>query len=129
MARHPPSAPSRHCEPATDLCPSRVVVVTPRYLTGGKGDAELQALEDTGMRKTLEVKPGDKQTVSFFHCRKNGVSYVFIDHPAFHRKGGLYGANGRDYDDNHWRFALFRRAAPKCHGCLQPPISLPASPA
>jgi starch synthase len=35
----------------------------------------------------------------------------FVDHPAFSNRPGLYGAGGKDYSDNAFRFALFSLAA------------------
>lgn len=83
-------------------------MVTPRYLNGTDADKRFAELEFTGVTKKIEIKAGDIQTVSFYHKRMGGADIVFVDHPAFHRHGGLYGVNGRDYDDNLWRFALLR---------------------
>mmetsp|Transcript_87544 Transcript_87544/g.245926 ORF Transcript_87544/g.245926 Transcript_87544/m.245926 type:complete len:616 (+) Transcript_87544:93-1940(+) len=56
--------------------------------------------------------------VRFFHHYQSfgegkGCDYVFIDHPSFHRPGGLYHNvnQGREYEDNLFRFALFSLAA------------------
>merc|ERR1712003_249734 len=42
-----------------------------------------------------------------------GVDYVFVDHPSFHRPGGLYynAQEGVEYADNLFRFSLFTLAA------------------
>jgi starch synthase len=42
-----------------------------------------------------------------------GVDYIFVDHPCFHRPGGLYynAQEGVEYSDNLFRFALFSLAA------------------
>eukprot|EP00746_Dinoflagellata_sp_MGD_P019187 gnl/MRDRNA2_/MRDRNA2_14456_c0_seq1.p1 gnl/MRDRNA2_/MRDRNA2_14456_c0~~gnl/MRDRNA2_/MRDRNA2_14456_c0_seq1.p1 ORF type:complete len:638 (+),score=115.92 gnl/MRDRNA2_/MRDRNA2_14456_c0_seq1:79-1914(+) len=68
---------------------------------------------------------GGETEVKFFHQVKeqgNGVTadYVFVDHPCYHRPGGLYynAAEGVEYEDNLFRFALFSLAAlevPKLH--------------
>jgi len=56
--------------------------------------------------------------VRYFHqwqaySEDRGCDYVFIDHPSFHRPGGLYHntADNQEYDDNLFRFALFSLAA------------------
>ena len=36
---------------------------------------------------------------------------IFVDHPLFAERAGLYGEYGRDYEDNAQRFALFCMAA------------------
>lgn len=51
-----------------------------------------------------------------------GVDYVFVDHPCYHRPGGLYynAQEGVEYADNLFRFALFCLAAleaPTCVAC------------
>eukprot|EP00932_Pfiesteria_piscicida_P007695 SRR837773.17877.p1 GENE.SRR837773.17877~~SRR837773.17877.p1 ORF type:complete len:601 (-),score=212.50 SRR837773.17877:234-1934(-) len=51
---------------------------------------------------------------------KTGVDYVFVDHPCFHRPGGLYYNQqlGVEYADNLYRFALF------CLAALEAPVSI-----
>lgn len=39
----------------------------------------------------LQVKVGDKtEKVGFFHCYKRGVDRVFVDHPIFLEKVGVF---------------------------------------
>ena len=40
-----------------------------------------------------------------------GVRAVLVDAPELFDREGLYGANGRDFPDNGWRFAVLSRAA------------------
>jgi starch synthase len=40
-----------------------------------------------------------------------GVKAVLVDAPELFDREGLYGANGRDFPDNGWRFAVLSRAA------------------
>lgn len=60
---------------------------------------------------------GGETEVKFFHQAKDhgaGVTdYVFIDHPSYHRPGGLYcnAKEGVEYEDNLFRFALLSLAA------------------
>jgi len=54
------------------------------------------------------------QTVRYFRMTKEGVTYVFCQHPALQRGGGgrIYGASpGNPYPDNAFRFALLCLAA------------------
>jgi len=108
----------------------RVMVVTPRYLNGTKQD-ELFAnnnlgvntgLNPTGVRVGIQVAPGPKHDVTYYHRKREGVDYLFVSHPCFKRPGGLYDHNGREHDDNHWRFALLSLAA------LEAPLRVPLDP-
>ncbi len=40
-----------------------------------------------------------------------GVSYLFLDCPALYDRDGVYSSGGKDYPDNHIRFAVLSRAA------------------
>ena len=40
----------------------------------------------------------------------SGISYCFVDYPAFFDREALYGTSSGDYPDNAERFALFSRA-------------------
>lgn len=71
---------------------------------------------------------GGETEVKFFHqVRDQGAGvkadYVFVDHPCFHRPGGLYynATEGVEYEDNLFRFALFSLAALEA-----PRLSLPS---
>eukprot|EP00929_Paragymnodinium_shiwhaense_P034200 TRINITY_DN18641_c0_g1_i1.p1 TRINITY_DN18641_c0_g1~~TRINITY_DN18641_c0_g1_i1.p1 ORF type:complete len:611 (-),score=149.70 TRINITY_DN18641_c0_g1_i1:218-2050(-) len=64
--------------------------------------------------------------IKYFHMwhplgEGKGVDYIFVDHPSFHRPGGLYynQQEGVEYADNLFRFALFTLA------CLEAPCCLP----
>ena len=37
---------------------------------------------------------------SFYHHRDKGVDWVFVEHPSYHRAGGLYGDSYGVYGDN-----------------------------
>jgi starch synthase len=55
---------------------------------------------------------GKTVTVGFVEKRlDNGVRAVLLDEPELYDREGLYGAHGRDYPDNGWRFAVLSRAA------------------
>mmetsp|Transcript_55076 Transcript_55076/g.98255 ORF Transcript_55076/g.98255 Transcript_55076/m.98255 type:complete len:603 (-) Transcript_55076:71-1879(-) len=51
-----------------------------------------------------------------------GVDYVFVDHPCYHRPGGLYynAQEGVEYADNLFRFALFTLASLEAPCCVAP---------
>jgi len=71
---------------------------------------------------------GWEHEVKYFHQwhtledGKKGVDYVFVDHPCYHRPGGLYynQQEGVEYADNLFRFALFCLAALEAPCCLAP---------
>ncbi|CAD5190917.1 unnamed protein product [Musa acuminata subsp. malaccensis] len=88
----------------------RVMTVAPRY-------DQYRDAWDTSIMVELKVG-GSIETVHFFHCHKNGVDRVFLDHPMFLEKvwgktgGKIYGPlAGTDYEDNQIRFSLLCQAA------------------
>lgn len=61
---------------------------------------------------------GQDHEVQYFHQRQEygngrGCDYIFVEHSCFHRSAGLYGdpAQGGEYEDNLFRFALLTIAA------------------
>jgi hypothetical protein len=38
--------------------------------------------------------------VGFFHCINKGVDWVFVDHPSYHGRDGLYADANGVYQDN-----------------------------
>ena len=56
--------------------------------------------------------------VGFFHHVKEGVDWVFVDHPAYQRPGGIYGDSYGAYGDNQWRYKLL------CLAALEAPLQL-----
>lgn len=69
-------------------------------------------LEQVGGEVTVHVGPRREQ-VRFFRDadRKGGPTVIFVDHPAYFDREGIYVEGGADYPDNPRRFALFTRAA------------------
>jgi len=70
---------------------------------------------------------GAEHQVKYFHMwhqtsEGKGVDYIFVDHPSFHRPGGLYYNQqlGVEYADNLYRFALFCLAAIEAPCCVAP---------
>ena len=88
----------------------RVMVIAPRYQNGSKSDVLYDGAFDTCVKSKVGCFGGE-QEVGFFHQIKNDVDYVFVDHPSFHRKGGLYGDSHGVYGDNQFRFTLLSHAA------------------
>ncbi|KAF8061313.1 SS1 [Scenedesmus sp. PABB004] len=88
----------------------RVMVVTPRY-------ANYPEAIDTGMR--LDIMGAE---VGFFHHEHRGVDWVFVDHPAFPRPGGIYADKHGVYGDNQFRYMLLSLAG------LEAPLNLPLGP-
>lgn len=76
----------------------QVLTIAPRY-------KEYSEAWDTGERYEI-----DGHQVGIFHCRKDGVDHLFVDHPAICR-GEVYGKKNGPYTDNWFRFSLFARAA------------------
>ena len=96
----------------------RVMVIAPRYQNGTKADALYDGALDTCTKAKVGCF-GGLQEVGFFHQIKNGVDYVFVDHPSFHRKGSLYGDSFGVYGDNQFRFTLL------AHAACEAPLILP----
>mmetsp|Transcript_35551 Transcript_35551/g.102423 ORF Transcript_35551/g.102423 Transcript_35551/m.102423 type:complete len:598 (+) Transcript_35551:66-1859(+) len=70
---------------------------------------------------------GGEHEVKYFHMWHQtsdgkGVDYIFVDHPSFHRPGGLYYNQqlGVEYADNLFRFSLFCLAAIEAPVCVAP---------
>ena len=69
-------------------------------------------LEQVGGEVTVYVGPRREQ-VRFFRDadRTSGPTVIFVDHPSYFDREGIYVEGGADYPDNPRRFALFTRAA------------------
>lgn len=81
-----------------------VTVILPRY----------RGVEVPGAGTTRHAfnLAGRTVVVGFVEKRlDNGVRAVLVDEPELYDRDGLYGADGRDYPDNGWRFAVLSRAA------------------
>ena len=77
----------------------RVMVIAPRYINGSANDALYQGAFDTLTKAKLGCF-GGLHEVGFFHQIKDGVDFVFVDHPSYQRPGGLYGDTHGVYGDN-----------------------------
>ncbi len=76
----------------------QVLTITPRY-------KEYPDAWDTGERYEI-----DGHQIGLYHCQKDGVEHIFVDHPALCR-GDIYGSNNGAYHDNWFRFSLLARSA------------------
>lgn len=76
----------------------RVLTIAPRY-------KEYPDAWDTGERYEI-----DGHQIGIFHCKKDGVDHIFVDHPALCR-GEIYGTENGAYQDNWFRFSLLARSA------------------
>lgn len=93
----------------------RVMVVVPRYMNGVT-DGRYSDVKDTGCRVNVDMGyVCGHHEVGFFHCKKGGVDWVFVDHPVFHRAGNPYGDEAGAFGDNQFRFTLLALA-----GCEAP---------
>ncbi|CAJ1974406.1 unnamed protein product [Sphenostylis stenocarpa] len=88
----------------------RVMVVTPRYIHGTAEDDKFAGAVDLD-RCTKVMCFGGAQEVGFFHEFREGVDWVFVDHPSFHRPGNPYGDKFGTFGDNQFRFTLLSHAA------------------
>ena len=69
-------------------------------------------LEQVGGEVTVYVGPRREQVRLFRDAdRKGGPTVIFVDHPSYFDREGIYVEGGADYPDNPRRFALFTRAA------------------
>ena len=60
----------------------------------------------------VSVMDGDAaRETQVYAVASYGVRTLFIDHPAYYDRDGLYGHAGKDYPDNAARFAFLSRAA------------------
>jgi starch synthase len=97
----------------------RVMVIAPRYLNGTKSDKLYEGAFDTCVKSKLGCFQG-LQEVGYFHQIKNGVDYVFVDHPSYHRAGSLYSdPSNQTFGDNQFRYTLL------AHAACEAPLVLP----
>jgi starch synthase len=88
----------------------RVMVVSPKYITGKAEDRLFEASFDTNSNTKVGCF-GDSHEVGFYHQVKEGVDFVFVSHECFKRQGGLYGDSYGVYGDNQFRYTLLSHAA------------------
>ncbi|GMH29625.1 hypothetical protein Nepgr_031468 [Nepenthes gracilis] len=96
----------------------RAMVVSPRYLHGTPADKIFDGACDADCRIKIYCF-GGKQEVAFFHEYRDGVDWVFVDHPSYHRPGNPYGDSFGAFGDNQFRFTLL------CHAACEAPLILP----
>ncbi|XP_027338444.1 soluble starch synthase 1, chloroplastic/amyloplastic isoform X1 [Abrus precatorius] len=94
----------------------RVMVVSPRYIHGTSEDDKLSDAVDLDRIKVYCF--GGAQEVGFFHEYRQGVDWVFVDHPSYHRPGNPYGDKYGTFGDNQFRFTLL------CHAACEAPLVL-----
>lgn len=86
-----------------------ILVVVPRY---GVIDGQQFGLRDTGRRVEVQFPGLSAGAHVHVHVPAERLRYLFLQNPWYDRKE-LYGEAGRDYRDNHKRFALL------CAGALE----------
>ncbi|KAG6484028.1 starch synthase 1, chloroplastic/amyloplastic-like [Zingiber officinale] len=96
----------------------RVMVITPRYLNG-VSDKNFVNATDLMVRIKVSCFGGEHE-ISFFHEYREGVDWVFVDHPAYHRPGNPYGDSSGAFGDNQFRFTILSYAA--CEAPLVLPL-------
>jgi starch synthase len=83
----------------------QVAVVMPRYAS-----AQITMPERVWDAMPLFIGP-HTFVVAIDQIITGGVRYLFVDYPPFYGRPGIYGQSGRDYPDNHLRFAVLNQAA------------------
>ncbi|XP_010541484.1 PREDICTED: starch synthase 1, chloroplastic/amyloplastic [Tarenaya hassleriana] len=96
----------------------RVMVVSPRYQNGTSADENFARAKDLDARISVHCF-GGSQEITFFHEYREGVDWVFVDHPSYHRPGNPYGDCYGAFGDNQFRFTLL------CHAACEAPLVLP----
>ena len=86
-----------------------LLVVLPKY---NVIDAAAHGLRDTGRRVEVQFPTMTAGAHVFVHVPSERLRYLFLQNPWFDRKE-LYGEGGKDYRDNHKRFAVL------CMGALE----------
>ena len=86
-----------------------LLCVVPKY---NVVDAQKHGLRDTGRRVEVQFPGLNAGAAVFVHVPAERLRYVFLQNPWYDRKE-LYGEGGRDYRDNHKRFAFL------CAGALE----------
>ena len=85
-----------------------VAVVMPLYASAAAKAASADRVRD---RLPIWISSSSSYQVSIRLLTDRGVRFYFVDCPPLFDRPGLYGENGRDYPDNHVRFAVLCRAA------------------
>jgi starch synthase len=91
--------------PALVRLGEQVAVVMPRYAS-----ARISMPERIWDAMPLFIGPR-VFVVAIDQIIAGGVRYMFVDYPPFYGRPGIYGESGRDYIDNHLRFAVLNQAA------------------
>ncbi len=84
----------------------RMLTVTPRY-----GSIDAVALGAVPAGSVGVVAGGQRQDVHFSLLQREHDAVVFVEHPMFTERSGIYGDGAGSYGDNHLRFATLTRAA------------------
>ncbi len=84
-----------------------LLVVVPRY---GAIDGQQFGLRDTGRRVEVQFPNLNAGAHIHVHAPAERLRYLFLQNPWYDRRE-LYGEGGKDYRDNHKRFALLSAGA------------------
>ncbi len=84
----------------------RVLTVMPRY-----GSVDVEELGATVVSDVAVLAGGQLQRVHFWLLVREHDAVVFVDHPMFSQRKGIYGDAAGSFGDNHLRFCVLVRAA------------------
>ncbi|EPS62751.1 soluble starch synthase 1, chloroplastic/amyloplastic, partial [Genlisea aurea] len=96
----------------------RVMVVSPRYLSGDSSNERYANAVQMERRAKIYCFGGEQEVV-YFHEYRAGVDWVFVDHLSYHRPGNPYGDTNGAFGDNQFRFTLL------CYAACEAPLLLP----
>jgi len=105
----------------------RVMVIAPRYMNGKPDEeARYDTAFNTGVVIQVDLGLCGICEATIYHQQTDGVDWVFIDHPTFHRNGNPYGDTRGAFGDNQFRFTLLSMVA--CEIPLQCDFGDPRGP-
>ncbi len=110
FARSGALADTLHCLPsALQKRGHKVSVILPLYRS--VLEQKQYDFKKTGVRFSVSVGEAQQECEVFEARAENGVQIFFIRRDEFFDRSGLYGNEGRDYQDNSARFIFFSKCA------------------
>src|SRR5215210_336267 len=91
-----------------EKCGHEVSVILPFY-RGIKENRSLN-IKNTGVEMIIQVGARRIETQILEACAPNDVQVFFVQRDEYFDRSGIYGADGRAYEDNAERFTFFSKA-------------------